>query len=901
MRTRPTITFVLTILALCCIGIAPLLAASSHTIFLPLAQRSPGAITPPPVLPPVTASARWSDAATWPSGRVPVAGEAVMIAAGKSVLLDVSPPALESLTIFGTLVFDQKDLALEAGWIMLHDGTLAIGSEQQPFTKQATITLNAPDPAEEVMGMGTRGLLLMGKSRLDLFGSAPEVAWTQLGDHAAAGSTRLTLKESVTWRTGDQIVVAPTDFYHVGGTEQLEASSIAGSILTLRAGIQQARWGKLQYVTTSGMTTTPSTSVTPLTLDERAEVGNLTRNVVIQGADDALWSNQGFGAQVMAMEGSLVRINGVELRRMGQKNKARRYPIHLHGLSYRADGTILADASGSFVRNSSIWNSQNRCVVIHGTNGVLIQNNICYDIIGHAIFLEDGVEQRNTFDHNLVLKVRNPVEGQELLKHESGSVAGSSGYWITHPNNALRNNVAADTEGHGIWYAFPRQPLGVFKSAPIFAPIHTAFGSFDNNVAHSNRLDGLHMDNAPANDEGDLEGVAYRPTADGKDPGNTAFEASLPFTLSRLTSYKNDSSALWHRQGGGTLDRIVAADNPNTAFRGSADCKIVNSASIGNSLNNATPIDANNPPAGLASYHSACDVRDHLFVNIPFVPGMVSGAINTFDYYIRPVDKGLFRDTNLRFINTPFGYRQPPITSENWTLAGALWDPYGYAGPKGNYWTLDDPFLTAGTTCVDVLPAGQTGKSCVGPYYGLQGFVLENANAPWGALMPIEVTRNDNGAIWAVGDGNTAPKLGNMRHAALVKGGAFTLRFPANPAPRNIHFGVENMLSLDDWAVLAVQYSGQVDNPWVYGTTDPNALDVKKWDNPATSPRVRMMTSVNSIDAVRNSDGTKYYQDKANNLVYIKLRNGLEHPWKDIVPGSDDDLYRNITFVINER
>ncbi len=30
---------------------------------------------------------------------------------------------------------------------------------------------------------------------------------------------------------------------------------------------------------------------TPLELDERAEVGNLSRNIIIQGADDELWQN----------------------------------------------------------------------------------------------------------------------------------------------------------------------------------------------------------------------------------------------------------------------------------------------------------------------------------------------------------------------------------------------------------------------------------------------------------------------------------------------------------------------------------------------------------------------------------------------------------------------------------
>src|SRR4029079_15151802 len=35
--------------------------------------------------------ARWSDAATWPDRRVPLAGDKVTIAADKDVVLDVSP------------------------------------------------------------------------------------------------------------------------------------------------------------------------------------------------------------------------------------------------------------------------------------------------------------------------------------------------------------------------------------------------------------------------------------------------------------------------------------------------------------------------------------------------------------------------------------------------------------------------------------------------------------------------------------------------------------------------------------------------------------------------------------------------------------------------------------------
>src|SRR6185436_6876352 len=77
----------------------------------------------------------WSDPATWPEGKVPAAGDKVTIARDKSVLLDVSPPALNGLTIDGKLSFSNNaDLELTTEWIMLH-GELEIGSEASPHTR----------------------------------------------------------------------------------------------------------------------------------------------------------------------------------------------------------------------------------------------------------------------------------------------------------------------------------------------------------------------------------------------------------------------------------------------------------------------------------------------------------------------------------------------------------------------------------------------------------------------------------------------------------------------------------------------------------------------------------------------------------------------------------------------
>ncbi|HTK71819.1 MAG TPA: G8 domain-containing protein, partial [Croceibacterium sp.] len=61
---------------------------------------------------------RWSDPKSWPDGKVPGAGDAVTIAKDKAIVLDVTPPALRSLTINGKLSFaNDRDLALTTEWI----------------------------------------------------------------------------------------------------------------------------------------------------------------------------------------------------------------------------------------------------------------------------------------------------------------------------------------------------------------------------------------------------------------------------------------------------------------------------------------------------------------------------------------------------------------------------------------------------------------------------------------------------------------------------------------------------------------------------------------------------------------------------------------------------------------
>src|SRR4051812_49273597 len=308
---------------------------------------------------------RWSDASTWPDKKVPAADSLVTIAQDMNVILDVTPPPLRGLTINGKLSFaNNKDVELTTEWIMLH-GELEIGTEAKPHTRKATITFTNNVKDEDISGVGgttdkvDRGIMLMGGT-LNLHGDRTNT-WTKLANTAAAGSTTIEVLNAAGWRVGDEIVLASTDF-NPRQAERRTISAIRGNAITLDNKLEFMHFGKITF-----------------DVDERGEVGMLTRNIKLQASADAEQSF--YGGHVMAMVNSKMFVEGVEFNRMGQNLTLARYPIHWH---------LVGDAKGQYIRNASLHDTYNRCVTVHGTNFLRIENNVTYNTVGHCFFLEDG-------------------------------------------------------------------------------------------------------------------------------------------------------------------------------------------------------------------------------------------------------------------------------------------------------------------------------------------------------------------------------------------------------------------------------------------------------------------------------------------------------------------------------
>src|SRR5580698_6223977 len=165
---------------------------------------------------PAAKATKWSDPATWPNRKVPVAGDKVTIDAGKEVVLDVNTPALNGVTVNGKLSFaNTADVELTTEWIMLH-GELEIGTEKSPHTRKATITLTDNVKGEDISGVGgttdrvDRGIMLMGGT-LNLHGDRTN-SWTKLSSTANAGATSIQVLNAADWKAGEEIVLASTDF-----------------------------------------------------------------------------------------------------------------------------------------------------------------------------------------------------------------------------------------------------------------------------------------------------------------------------------------------------------------------------------------------------------------------------------------------------------------------------------------------------------------------------------------------------------------------------------------------------------------------------------------------------------------------------------------------------------------
>jgi hypothetical protein len=475
---------------------------------------------------------------------------------------------------------------IKAKTIMVH-GTLQCGTSSEPHLSELTIKLEK-DTSLEYDDPKNRGLMVMNGGVLMLHGSKKKSGYLKLIQTAEPGDTQIFLSGSLLtskrkWSVGDRIAIAPTS-YDYNEAEDFLIQSINGNIITLDRPVVYRHWGKLDtYATKSGQN---------YQLDQRAEVINLTRNIKIESDESSISISDGsevgaeIGAHVMIMPTGSSYISAVEFNRMGQAGVMARYPFHWH---------IVGDVSGQYIKDSSIHNSFQRCITVHRSNNAVVKNNSCYDIKGHAIFLEDGTEQNNIIENNIGIKIKHPHHAKRLLASDINPDYSSSSqwsptgsdpdrapttaaFWISHPNNIVKNNIAAGSVGAGFWMAF--EDSVEEYDGTVLRPKKENTLEFTDNTAHSN-----------------LVGFTWSAAADGENAGNpnnpndkkivrVQYQPEDEPEFVNLKHYKNSLAGVYTNAVGSKFINNVSADNGYHYFI-TYNQKIENSVIIGRSHNHS--------------------------------------------------------------------------------------------------------------------------------------------------------------------------------------------------------------------------------------------------------------------------------------------------------------------------
>ena len=430
-----------------------------------------------PVVVRTAKSGAWSAPTTWDAGRVPGKGDQVIIGPTHEVLYDVeSRDVIRLVQIAGKLEFARdRNTLLEAGLVTLlaseepteagfdchvpgvpmmgHADNAKRDAETEsesdhhaamPGMPQPVLLIGTPGspiPVEhtatirlhylEGMEKASCPALLNCGGRMEIHGSPLRHTWVKMHRGSDVGANNLTVDEAVEdWRIGDQILVTST-------SRQRDRRGASG-------GFFDNAQTEVRKLTRAG--SKDFSGGYPVSFDQpllfahdadgnfRAEVANLSRNVVVESA-----APDGIRGHTMIHEHSAGSISYAEFRHLGKQGELGRYSLHFHlcGESMR----------GSSVIGASIWDSHNRFLTIHGTDGIVVRDCVGYKSVGHGFFLEDGTEINNVLDHNLAVTVGpgRPLP-QQVIPFDLNRGAG---FWFANCQNVFTRNVAVECAEYG--------------------------------------------------------------------------------------------------------------------------------------------------------------------------------------------------------------------------------------------------------------------------------------------------------------------------------------------------------------------------------------------------------------------------------------------------------------------
>ena len=290
--------------------------------------------------------------------------------------------------------------------------------------------------------------------KLHLIGKRHNVMWTRLNQSAMAGDTKLHVESSsVDWKTGEEIVLAPSGYFP-SEAEIITIQSIIGNVVSLLH--------PLQYNHTVDRFLTGNEAGTGRDASRwwhgnggvrvAAEVGILSQNVRVIGEEDKYnsISVDEFGCRVLVGYYQLGRseytgkafIDGVQFKHCGQGGFfSSRDPRYVVAFKNGLDGM-----AGSYVKHSSVHTGFNTAFGTLASNFIEFSNNVVY----HSV---DSMFKISSLNCNVSNNLGVLTRSIQVARPKDGkAVDFPATYRIRGTGNTVKNNVAAGSERVGFYF-----------------------------------------------------------------------------------------------------------------------------------------------------------------------------------------------------------------------------------------------------------------------------------------------------------------------------------------------------------------------------------------------------------------------------------------------------------------
>lgn len=833
---------------------------------------------------------------------------------------------------------------LTTRWVHVNSGgVFQIGTEQDRYDQNDfVLTLTGTDPQADhtvETAMGTMQinnndgfLMAAGGGRLQFFGEE-KLSFTKLGATAEIGATQIVVENviernfdgttradsdgALNWKVGDQIVIASSSYdYAAEDVRTIVAIDDIGdgqTQITLDSSLTYRHYGEIESY---GQNIDPTSAAPSETrdIDLRAEVALLSRNVKIKGLDSQdtdsefgdranliLGPNEGnqqraangIGAHTMVMNtAGQVSVEGVQFDMGGQAGRLGRYPFHWH---------FGGDRTGDILRNASITNSNNRAVVVHGTDNAIVEGVVAHDVHGHGFFLESGIENGNQFLGNIAFGIHkvgsyaNRFEPFVVDNHDTHVDGGdrfstTAAFWTTNPDNVWDGNIVAGSEGSGWWVALHTDvtstpPQALRDADPYLDQMYqrvsldSSLGRFANNTVHS-AITGL-------NNKGRTSGLVNA----GEFGENMTFYGDVDPIHENFTVYKTHAGIYsLYPNIEFVLEGFRAADN-KIAVWDSDPTTVESGLIVGHSRGNA---ESNNESyvEVLQLYHGRAILKDVHFAGF----GSGSGPNTTYFFGVgvgnrhRPgaEAEGLTFENDGsygRVDNRRGGAPGPFVLKTIYDRDGSLTGPMG--GGAGYSLIPNDPF-GVDASAGDIVPSSRWEFAVTQRRYA--NFQLHRRGGEPGKTPARITVTAPHGVSFTMGgtDAETAGQNNSFRDRSRFQASVdyqdYEIDFPRGFDFNTEVFRFNHILWGDDVAGAATVFkiNGVANQmtPTVYATGEE-------------------INRASTLTEMRNASVTSYYKDGSDLWMKVVVTHeiGIHSDFIDMVPATVDQVYEAENFT----